>query len=62
MNMGLWWLQCLKSQDQLRFYWDSGSSNEDDYPTKHHPNIYYETKRPVHTEGAYGINFYMCID
>ena len=47
MDMCLWWLRCRDYQGQFRLYWASGSSNEAYCPTKHHPDIYHETKRPL---------------
>jgi hypothetical protein len=48
MDMRLWWLRCRESQGQFRYYWGPGPTNEADYPTKAHPDIYHESKRPTH--------------
>ena len=36
-----------RAQRQFGTYWDKGSSNNGDYSTKHHPDIYHETKRTM---------------
>jgi hypothetical protein len=48
MDMRLWWLQCRGSQNQFRYYWDSGSKNWADYHTKHHPDTYNEAHHITH--------------
>jgi hypothetical protein len=48
MDMRLWWLHCRESQGQFRYYWGPGPTNHTDYPTKAHPDIYHESKRPTH--------------
>jgi len=52
MDLRYHWLRCRAAQEQLRFYWDKGSSNWGDYSTKHHPPIYLESKRPLFTGAA----------
>jgi len=37
MDLHYHWLRCRASQEQLRFYWDKGSSNWGDCSTKHNP-------------------------
>lgn len=39
------WLRCRHAQDQFRFYWDKGASNNGDYSTKNHPDIYHLSHR-----------------
>jgi hypothetical protein len=42
MDMRFWWLYCRASQDQFRYYGDTGPKNWADYHTKHHPDTYHE--------------------
>ena len=44
-DMRLWWIRDRESQEQFRYYWVSGSENEGDYSTKHHPPVYHEAKK-----------------
>jgi hypothetical protein len=48
MDMRLWWLRCHGSQDQFRYYWDTGSKNWADYHTKHHPDTYHQAHQLTH--------------
>jgi hypothetical protein len=48
MDMHFWWLRCCASQDQLHYYWDTGSKNWADYHTKHHLYIYHEAHQSTH--------------
>jgi hypothetical protein len=48
MDMRLWWLQCRGSQEQFRYYWDTGSKNWANYSTKHHPDIYHKAHHSTH--------------
>ena len=41
----LHWLKCRETQGQFRYYWESGSVNQGDYSTKHHPPLYHKSKR-----------------
>ena len=54
-DLRLNWLRCREAQDQFRFYWDKGPNNNDNYSTKHHPDIYHETKSSM---GFAGCVFY----
>jgi hypothetical protein len=45
MDMRFHWLRCRAAQNQFRYYWAKGPDNEGDYSTKHHPDIYHESKR-----------------
>ena len=60
-DLRLNWLRCREAQGQFRIYWDKGPNNNGDYSTKHHPNIYHETKRSM---GFAGCVFYpdICIE
>ena len=49
MDMQVWWLWCHKSQEHYRYYWGTSPNNEGDYSTKHHPPLYHEAKRPIHS-------------
>ena len=57
-DLRLNWMRCREAQRQFRTYWDKGSSNNGDYSTKHHPDIYHETKRSM---GFAGCVFYPTI-
>ena len=48
MDMRLWWLRCRESQGQFRYFWGPGPNNLADYSSKAHPDIYYESQRPIH--------------
>ncbi len=48
MDMRLWWLRCRESQGQFRYFWGPGPTNLADYSSKAHPDIYYESQRPIH--------------
>ena len=48
MDLRLHWLRCREAQGQFRFYWDKGTANWADYPTKHHPPCYHEGQRLLH--------------
>ena len=54
-DLRLHWLRCRDAQAQFRFYWDKGPNNNGDYSSKHHPDIYHETKRSM---GFAGCVFY----
>ena len=54
-DLRLHWLRCREAQTQFRFYWDKGPNNDGDYRSKHHPDIYHETKRSM---GFAGCVFY----
>ena len=54
-DLRLNWLRCREAQSQFRFYWDKGPNNNGDYSSKHHPDIYHETKRSM---GFAGCVFY----
>jgi hypothetical protein len=51
-DLSLNWLRCREAQRQFRAYWDKGSNNNGDYSTKHHPDIYHETKRSMGFAGS----------
>ena len=51
-DLRLNWLRCREAQDQSRTYWDKGPNNDGDYSTKHHPYIYYDTKRSMGFAGC----------
>ena len=57
-DLRLNWLRCREAQLQFRTYWDKGANNDGDYSTKHHPDIYHETKRSM---GFAGCVFYPSI-
>ncbi len=48
MDMRFWWLRCWASQDQFRYYWDTGSKNWVDYNTKHHSGSDHEAHQHTH--------------
>ena len=54
-DLRLNWLRCREAQAQFRFYWDKGPNNNGDYSSKHHPDIYHETKQSM---GFAGCVFY----
>jgi hypothetical protein len=45
MDMHFHWLQCRKTQNQLRFFWRPGPTNKADYWTKHHCATHHIEKR-----------------
>ena len=47
MDMRFHWLKCQEAQGCLRYLWQRGGNNRDDYHTKHHPPQYH---RDMHTE------------
>ena len=49
MDMHLWWLRCRESQEHYCYYWGPGHNNEGNYSKKHHPPLYHEAKRPIHS-------------
>ena len=54
-DLQLNWLRCREAQGQFRTCWGKGPNNDGDYCTKHHPDIYHETKRSM---GFAGYVFY----
>ena len=46
-DLRLDWLRCRESQQQFRYFWEKGSANEADYPSKHHPDSYHLSRRPT---------------
>jgi hypothetical protein len=52
MDLCLWWLCCLESQQQFCYYWDKGSHNWADYHTEPQPPIYHKANRPIHASAA----------
>ena len=59
-DLRLNWLRCKEAQGQFRFYRDKGPNNNGDYSTKHHPDIYHETKRSMGFAGCvFYPNFFM---
>ena len=44
-EMKLWWIRYRESQEQFRYYWETGYENEGYYSKNHHPSIYHEAKR-----------------
>ena len=46
MDMRFHWLRCRENQKQFRTYWRAGSTNDGDYPSKHHPTVVHESLRP----------------
>lgn len=44
--MRLHWIQDRVIQQQFHIYWDKGTNNKADYPTKHFPPTYHRKIRP----------------
>jgi hypothetical protein len=44
-DMRYWWLREKQTQNQLKFFWEKGSSNFADYFTKHHPIKHHKIMR-----------------
>ena len=45
MDRRMYWLRCRNSQGQFWYYWAPGLLNWGNYSTKHHPQVYHESKR-----------------
>jgi hypothetical protein len=48
MDMRFHWLCCRTNQKQFCTYWRAGSTNLDDYVTKHHAPIHHRTVRALY--------------
>ena len=48
MYMRFHWIQFQDSHNLFRYYWAPGTSNLDDYITKHHPPLQHEAHLPTH--------------
>ena len=51
-DLRLHWLECREAQAQFRLYWEKVPNNNGDYSSKHHPDIYHETKRSIVVAGC----------
>ena len=52
-DMRLHWIQDRVNQDQFHIYWDKGTNNKGDYPTKHFPPSYHQKIRPQYVLEGY---------
>ena len=52
-DMRLHWIQDRVKQKQFHIYWDKGTNNYADYPTKHFPPSYHQKIRPKYVLQGY---------
>ena len=46
MDMKFYWLKDKETQKHIKIYWEKGSRNKADYPTKHHPTKHHQAVMP----------------
>ena len=49
IDMRFYWLKDRAAQGQFDIYWEPGTHNLADYPTKHHSGIHHKSVRPIYT-------------
>ena len=53
------WMRDPKTKEQIRTFWDHSVNNLGDYPTNHHPPVYYKRIRPIYLHVAHHIYQYI---
>ena len=54
-DMRYHWLRDRATQQQFKFYWDTGDNNHGDYYTKHHPTCHHRSTRSTYVQDKLNI-------